>query len=56
MDSWNNHFVPKCYEGYASFYGLMTFKVKNPLMDHFLRILLDNIIIYGGEYRDASTY
>jgi len=35
MDSWNNHFVAKCYEGvYASLYGLMTSNIENPLMDH----------------------
>jgi hypothetical protein len=57
MKSWNNYFLPEFHKGmYASSYGLMTSKVEDPLLDHFFHILLDNIIIYGGECKDASTY
>jgi hypothetical protein len=47
INALKNHFAPKCHEGVHAYWnGSMTPKVENPLMDHFIHIFLDIVIIY----------
>jgi hypothetical protein len=48
MDAKKNHFAPEHHEGvYTLWNELMTPEVEDPLLDHFVYTLLDNVIVYG---------
>lgn len=47
MDPQKNYSMPEHYKGmYAPQNDLMTLEVEDPILDHFIFILLDNVIVY----------